>query len=226
MRYIEAYNTLENVTETHLLHQVFPLVVDLVEEAFSVPGGGEPRAGVDPSAEWAEVLLQRALHLQNKAVLKTYLMWVFAQSRSGASSGGRGSSSSSSSENMADGGEQQQQEEQPPQPHHQEGLDVRLLSEGFVFGSLLPALNEVKSIRGEEREILLSDIGRFLAIYTLGRQEKEGRAGSRRFLSGVLSFTKVSTSTFVRMALLGVFLEQQDILERVEPCFGVAELGE
>lgn len=100
---------------------------------------------------------------------------------------------------------------------------MRRLSESLVLGHLLPALQEFNIIR-EEREVLLQDIGRLLAIYAVGRQEHEGPAGCRRFLRALLSYTKDAVKgTLVRLAVWG-FVEHGAVLERAGPCFGTAEL--
>ena len=89
-RFLSAYDTLENVIETHLLQQVFPIVLALAEEAFGAAAAPtEAVAGANddgcllpaPSAMWAEVLLQRALHCSNYPVQRVYLRWFFSQSR-------------------------------------------------------------------------------------------------------------------------------------------------
>ncbi len=215
IRFLRAYDTLENVTETHLLHQVFPIVLALAEEAF-VAGGSEMQAVAaaaaaaapclpDLSPKWVEVLLQRSINGHNYASQRVYLRWVFAQGNGGPTDG------------EAANGEQQQQ-------HQSQVLDVCRLSEAFVLGHLLPALRDLNGIR-EDRDVLLREIGRFLATYIVGQQERSGSVeGSRAFLRALLFYVRDMTkSSLARIAVLGV-VEHRDILARAQPCFGVAEL--
>lgn len=230
-RFLSAYDTLETVIETHLLQQVFPIVLALAEEAFGAAGGAAPpppppavAAGGDggssdgsflpaPSAMWAEVLLQRALHCSNYVVQRIYLRFFFAQSMG-----------SEAAEMKEGGGESAGavagEEQEPPQTV----FDVRRLSEGFVLTHLLPGLQEINNMRGEQ-EALLRDIARFLAVYVAGRQEQGGVEGSRRFLHALLTYARDGTKgSIVRIAILGFVDQQGHILERMRPCIGVPEL--
>jgi hypothetical protein len=234
VRFLQAYDTLENVVETHLLHQVFPVVVALAETAFAETGQNEHNedpaetagtatagAGVGagagcsrsrlpaPSPRWAEVLIQRSLSGHNNAVQRVYLRWIFAQARGGPVEGAAATTAAVSAASSSD---------------QQLVLDVCRLSEGFVLGRLLPALHEINQIR-EDREELLQDIGRFLATYTVGQQARRGAEGVRYFLRALLSLARDAVKdSLVRMALLGCFVEQHAVLERVQPCFGALEL--
>ena len=224
-RFLSAYDTLETVVETHLLQQVFPIVLELATAspppaaATTEGGDGDSGGGSDgsflpaPSAMWAEVLLQRALHCSNYAVQRIYLRFFFAQSR--------GSEASEEKEGEAEsaGAVDGEEEQQPAQAV----FDVRHLSEGFVLTHLLPGLQEINNMR-EDQEALLLDIARFLAVYVAGRQEQGGVEGSRRFLHALLTYARDGTKgSMVRIAILG-FVDQQGILERMRRCIGLPEL--
>lgn len=231
-RFLSAYDTLETVVETHLLQQVFPIVLALAEEAFGTATTAPPTppqaevgdgSGSDgsvlpaPSAMWAEVLLQRALHCSNYAVQRIYLRFFFAQSRGSKAPEEKEGKGKAESAGAVDGEEEQGQGPQLAV------FDVRRLSEGFVLTHLLPGLQEINNMR-EEQEALLLDIARFLAVYVAGRQEQGGVEGSRRFLGSLLTYARDGTKgSMVRIAILG-FVDQQGILERMRPCIGVPEL--